>query len=186
MKRKIIIGPLFVAALACGAQTATAESLVETGRGAGHPKECGPAGIGPHERFYADIAKVLKLSDDQQSRIREILNAGRVEHNSLLKMLSENRKQLRQATHASPFDEAAVRTLAEKQARLITGLLISPAIMRNKINSLLTPEQRDLEGRIRPLLEQGPERRPSSPDAEFEPPMKKRAGDRPAPMFDED
>jgi len=186
MKRQIIIGPLFVAALACGVHTATAESPAETGRGVGHPEECGPTGRAPHERFYAGMAKVLRLSADQQTRIRDILNAGRVEHNSLLKMLAENRKQLRQATHASSFDEAAVRTLAEKQARLMTRLLISPAIMRNKITALLTPEQRDLEDRIRPLLEQGLEHRPPFPDGEFEPPMRKRVCDRPAPMFDED
>jgi len=185
MKRQIIIGPLFVAALACGVQTATAESTAEIGRGVGHPEECGPAGKAPHERFHAVMAKILRLSADQQARIRDILNAGRVEHNSLVKMLAENRKQFRQVTHASTFDEAAVRTLAEKQAQLITKLLISPAIMRNKINSLLTPEQRDLEERIRPLLEQGPEHRPPFPDGEFQPPMKKQAGDRPS-LFDED
>jgi Spy/CpxP family protein refolding chaperone len=185
MKRQIIIGPLFVAALTCGVQPVIAESAAETVRGVGHPEECGLEGRVPHERFYTGMAKVLRLSADQQAGIREILNAERVEHNSLLKMLAENRKQFRQATHTSPFDETAVRTLAEKQAQLITGLLISPAIMRNKINSLLTPEQRDLEERIRPLLEQGPELRPPFPDGEFEPPMRKRAGDRPH-MFEED
>jgi hypothetical protein len=92
MKRQIIIGPLFVAALAGGVHTATAESPAETGRGVGHPEECGPTGRAPHERFYAGMAKFLRLSADQQTRIRDILNAGRVEHNSLLKMLAENRK----------------------------------------------------------------------------------------------
>ena len=185
MKRQIIIGPLFVAALICGVQPVTAVSIAETGRGVGRPGKCGQEGRAPHERFYAGMAKVLRLSADQQAGIRKIINAERVEHNSLLKMLAENRKQFRQVTHASTFDEAAVRTLAEKQAQIITRLLISPVIMRNKINALLTPEQLDLEERIRPLLEQGPEHRPPFPDDEFRLPMKKRTGDRP-PMFDED
>lgn len=207
MKRKIIIGPLFVAALACGVHTATAESAAETGQGVdGRKLHDGQESVNEthHERSFAIMAKVLRLSTSQQARIRDILKAELDEKTSLLKKLSENRKQFRQKTHAATFDEAAVRTLAEKQAQLMAQIIVSPVITRNKIRALLTPEQRDLDERIQPLLERrpqhgppscgeepppfmvrGPEHQPYFPNEEFPPLMKKGPGDRPAD-FDED
>jgi protein CpxP len=207
MKRNIIIGPLFVAALACGVHTATAESAAETGQDVtGRKLHDGHEFVNemPRERSLAIMAKVLRLSTAQQARIRDILKAERDEKTSLLKKLSENRKQFRQKTHAATFDEAAVRTLAEKQAQLMTKMIVSSAITRNKIRALLTPEQRDLDERIQPLLERrqehrspsrggepppflarGPEYQSYFPDEEFPQLMKKGPGNLPA-GFDED
>jgi Spy/CpxP family protein refolding chaperone len=206
MKRKIIIGPLFVAALACGVHTATAESAADTGQdmaGRELHEGHGSAEEAHHERCLDIMAKVLKLSTAQQARIRDILKAERDEKTSLLKKLFENEKQLRRKTHTATFDEAAVGTLAEKQAQLMTKMIISPAITRNKIRALLTTEQRDLDERIQPLLERRPEHRPPfrgedlptfmgrAPehrhcgDEEFPPTMEKWSENRPF-LFEED
>jgi hypothetical protein len=99
-------------------------------------------------------------------------------------MLEENRKQFHQVSHAAAFDEAEVSKVAGKQAQLLVKLLISPAIMQHKINLLLTPEQRDLAERIRPVLERKPEHLPPFPDGNFPPPMKKGPVDR-SPCFSE-
>ncbi len=129
----------------------------------------GPAEKMRHEGRFAVIAKVLRLSNAQQVKIKEILKADHEEQAALMKQLAENRQLFREKIHAETFDEAGVRVLAEKQGKLMARMIISPAMVRNKIRAVLTPEQRDLEARIQPLLAPGPEHRPHFTDEEHFP-----------------
>jgi Spy/CpxP family protein refolding chaperone len=129
----------------------------------------GPAEKMDHEGRFTIIAKVLRLSNAQEAKIKEILKADCEEQAALIKQLAENRQLFRGKTHAETFDEAGVRALAEKHGKLMARIIISPAMVRNKIRAVLTPEQRDLEARIQPLLVPGPEPRLHFTDEEHFP-----------------
>jgi Spy/CpxP family protein refolding chaperone len=172
MKGLIIICAFLAVPLVGGGHCAGAEAAGDlskvSGGGESH-KDRGSAEKLRHQDRFAIIAKVLRLSDAQQAGIKEILKADHEEMGALMKQLADNRKLFRVKTHATAVDEAEVRALAEKQGRLIVMKIISPFIVRNKIRSLLTPEQRDFEERIQPLLEQEPEHRPHFADDELLP-----------------
>jgi Spy/CpxP family protein refolding chaperone len=172
MKKLIVICAFLTVPLAGGSYCAGAEAVRDSSKAAGgreSHKERGSAEKMCHQDHFAIIAKVLRLSDAQQARITEILKADHEEMAALTKQLAENRKLFREKTHAAAFDEAGVRELAEKQGKLMAGKIISPFIVRNKIRALLTPEQRDMEERIQPLLEQESEHRPHFADEELLP-----------------
>jgi Spy/CpxP family protein refolding chaperone len=170
MKKLMVICAFLTVPLAGGGYCAGAEAAGDSSKGAAdrelHERR-GPAEKMRNGGRFAIIAKVLRLSDSQQAKITEILRSDHEEHAALMKQLVENRKLFREKTHAAAFDEAEVSALAEKQGKLMARMIISPAIVRNKIRTLLTPEQRDLEERIQPLLEPRPEPGPHFAGDEF-------------------
>jgi Spy/CpxP family protein refolding chaperone len=183
--KKLLIICAFLAVPLSGSYCAAAE-------GAGNPSRevagrelregCGPAEKMHHEGRFAIIAKVLRLSDAQQAKIKEILKADSEEQAALMKQLAENRQLFRDKTHAETFNEAEVRALAEKHGKLMARMIISPAMVRNNIRTVLTSEQRDLEARIQPLLAPGPEPRLNFRDEEHFPGI---MGHRPPDMDEE-
>jgi Spy/CpxP family protein refolding chaperone len=188
MKRLIIICAFLAVTLAGSGYCAGAIAVGDLSKGAdGNESQGGREQTEKmrYENCFAIIAKVLRLSNAQQAKITEILNAEHEEHAALLKQLAENRKFFREKTHAATFDEAEVRAIAENQGKLISKMIISPAIVRNKIRTLLTSEQRDLDERIQPLLEQDPRRRPLFAGGEPLPFMERGMEHRP-PMMDEE
>jgi Spy/CpxP family protein refolding chaperone len=171
MKRLIVICAFLAVPLAGIYCCAGAEAAGDSSKGAAgrELQGCGWAEKSRHGDPFAIIAKVLRLSQDQQAKIAEIFKAEHEEHATLMKQVVENRKLFWEKTHAGTFDESEVRALAEKQGKLMARIIISPAIVRNKFRTLLTTEQRDLEVRIQPLLEQRPEHRPHFAGEEFLP-----------------
>jgi Spy/CpxP family protein refolding chaperone len=148
MKRQIIIGALLAATLAGGAW----------------------AGPSPDERpspegRLARMTRVLGLNDSQQSQIKAIFAAEREKSAPLMEKLAGYRKQLRDATQATTFDEAAVRGIATNQAQVEVELTVSRARVQNQINALLTADQRALEEKLHPPMGPGPVR-PSRPGCE--------------------
>ena len=98
-------------------------------------------------------AKVLGLSDAQRQQIKAIITANREKMAPLREKMKDNRRQIREATRGASFDEAAVRALAAKQGELMTEMVLARAHTRQQVNAVLTPEQRQLAEKIRPLLE---------------------------------
>jgi Spy/CpxP family protein refolding chaperone len=172
MKRLLFVCAFLVVPLAgggfcAGADTAAGDlSKASVGREAHEGRE--QAKKMRHGDPFDIIAKVLRLSNSQQARIRDIFKADHEEQASIMKQLAENRRLFRDKADAAVFDEAEVRALAEKQGQLMARMIISPALVRSKIRSLLTSEQRDLDERIQPLLE-SPEHRPHCAGEEFLP-----------------
>jgi len=105
------------------------------------------------------MAEILGLSAEQQASIAALVEAERAANAPLRERLQANREQMHQAVTAETFDEAAVRALAASQLADRTELLVSRARTRHEIRGILTPEQRVLAEKLRPLLDKGPGQR---------------------------
>ncbi len=90
------------------------------------------------------MAKILKLTESQRIRIKALLDAEREKLKPLMDKVHEIREQLKQAADASVFDEAAVGALAVAQSQIEVKLIVSHTRTLNKVNALLTPDQREL------------------------------------------
>jgi Spy/CpxP family protein refolding chaperone len=158
MKRVSIVCAVLAMALAGGSCTAKAETAGDFGRGGGGkkmPGDCGSAEEMHGKELFSAMAGVLRLNDAQQARIRELFKADHEEHGRINRELAENRSLLREKADAAAFDEAGARSLAQRQGELMARMIIAPAVMRHRIRALLTPDQRDLEERIQPLMALG-------------------------------
>ena len=174
MKQFIVVCTLFAVSSAMGGTVSGALAAGDAGAASpcnGTHKQRGPAEDMNHRGPFVALVKVLRLSETQQARIRDILKAGHEANSALMKKMAENRKHFMEKVHTETFDEAGLRALAGQQGQLMAQMMVSPAVVRNKIRALLTQEQRDLEERIQPLLEKGPENRPHFCGGEFPPPM---------------
>ena len=102
------------------------------------------------------MGEVLGLSDTQKEKVGAILKAEQEKTEPIRQQLAENREQFRKTTFSETFDEAAVRAIATKQARLKTEMMVSHARAQSEIYALLTPEQRTLAQKLGPI--NGPRR----------------------------
>jgi len=103
-------------------------------------------------RFLNRMARVIDLTEAQKSSINAILDEEQAKVAPLRQQMAEYRDQLHTLMQANPLDEAAVRTLAEQKAAVSTELTLSRARTQNRILAQLTPEQRDLAEKVRPLM----------------------------------
>lgn len=108
--------------------------------------------MGPGKRIDR-MAKKLNLTEAQKEQVVAILASEREKSEPLRQQLAENRKNLRNAIEAQPFDEAAVRTLAAKQNDTRVELVVSRARARSQIYALLSPEQRESARKLGPMGE---------------------------------
>lgn len=150
MKKQIIIGAMAVAALTGGAWSARAEFGPDFDGPPLH-EGYGERGKMEPERHLARMAKELKLTDAQQGKVEALLKGEKERVAPLREKLMESRKKLRQAAEADTFDEAAVKALAASQANLQAELMVSRAGTHSRINAILTPEQRELARKLRPM-----------------------------------
>ncbi|WP_168205876.1 Spy/CpxP family protein refolding chaperone [Geobacter sp. FeAm09] len=164
MKRQIMVGVL-LAATAIGANGVWAGAAGEGGprgmdeRGMGGPGMMPPP---PSEEMVAHMAQRLKLTAEQQTKIKALFAAEREKNAPLQQKMAEYHKQLRDAAHAATFDEAAVRAVATKKAQTEVELVVAFERTRSQVNALLTPEQRALADKCPPpppQRGQGPEGR---------------------------
>ena len=98
---------------------------------------------GPGGWHFDRMTKKLDLTEAQQEQIRAILKTEREKAAPLRRKLAENRMNLRKIIEAEPFDEAAVRALAERRNETRVELVVSRARAKNRIHALLSPEQRE-------------------------------------------
>lgn len=164
MKRQIMVCVL-LAATAIGANGVWAGATGEGGhremdeRGWGAPGMMPPP---PSEEMVAHMAQRLKLTSDQQAKVTAVFAAEREKTAPLMQKISEYHKQLRDASRAATFDEAAIRAIATKKAQVEVELLVSFERTRSQVNALLTTEQRALAEKCPPpppRRGQGPEGR---------------------------
>ncbi|HWS99632.1 MAG TPA: Spy/CpxP family protein refolding chaperone [Pyrinomonadaceae bacterium] len=107
-------------------------------------------------RVFARVASELKLTDAQQTEIKQIVGYELAGARPLFEKLKENRKQLREADAGGQFDEARVRAIAAEQGQTLSELIVARERAKAKILGILTPEQRE---RANELLEQFESRR---------------------------
>jgi protein CpxP len=98
------------------------------------------------------LGRALDLTPEQKAKIAAIMEAEQPTIRTLRTALREGRQALGEAVRSGAFDEDAVRTIATKQAATLTELMVVGARVESKIYTLLTPEQRTLAERLRPLL----------------------------------
>jgi|GEM_PF-648532 len=156
MKRQIIVCAL-LAATVIGVNGVWAGAGVTDGEGRmGEGKE-GPDGMmpPPPEDMIEHMTRQLKLTGDQQAKIRAVFAADREKVAPLMRQVGEYRKQLRDADHAAPFDETAVRALATKQAQAEIELIVARERVRSQVSALLTPEQRMAAEKLPPPFRRG-------------------------------
>jgi len=102
------------------------------------------------EDFEARMAKILKLTDSQTAQIKALLDTERETVEPLREKMHESREQLKPLADATVFDEAAVRALAVAQSQIEVELIVSHTRTLNKVNALLTPDQRELLAHLLP------------------------------------
>ena len=96
------------------------------------------------------MAKILKLTDTQKTQIKALLDAERKSVEPLREKMHQSREQLKQLADATVFDEAAVRACAVAQSLIEVELIVSHTRTLNKVNALLTPDQRELLAHLLP------------------------------------
>jgi protein CpxP len=157
MKRPIIGSVVLVVMMMTSIYVAQALSF-------GGPPEGGPAVN--VERRVDRMAEALGLSDAQKEQVTALLQAEQSNNAPLREQLAASRQQLKLATQAATFDEAAVKTIATNQAQIISQLIVSHARTRSQINALLTPDQRALAEKLR-TARKGFHGHPGGPEGGF-------------------
>jgi len=131
-------------------------------------------GQGPHGRNHPPLHMLLGdlgLSDLQQSAVDQLIaerHAGRWDDNEQARAARDG---LREAVHAEPFDEQAIRAAAAAVAELELAQVLERATFLEELRTILTPEQAEqLEQKMQGMRENrrsgrgpgrgGPDQRP--------------------------
>ena len=104
----------------------------------------------PGGRFLERMTRILDLTEAQQASIKKVLAAEQEKTAALHEKKRENHQQLRSAEETKPFDENAIRVLAEQRGAIEAELTIARARAHSQIDALLTPAQRELAAKLRP------------------------------------
>jgi periplasmic protein CpxP/Spy len=146
MRRKLMMGAVMTAALI---GTSTTVVLAERGPlpGFGGPPP-GMEAVG--ENFEARMATILKLTETQKHQIKALLDAERQLMEPLQIKMHESREKIKLTAEANVFEEGAVRAVAVAQSQIEVELIVSRARTLNKVNALLTPDQRELLSNLLP------------------------------------
>lgn len=94
-------------------------------------------------RLFARVARRLDLTEDQQARIRAILQAHAGEIEAQARAGRDARRALGEAAIAEPVDEAAIRGLARELGDAHAGGALLFARIRAQALPILTPEQQE-------------------------------------------
>ena len=134
MKKKFFLG-LTTIILAAAAGLAT--TLLAQGPGRGF----GP-GFSHHRGWMLrHMTKELNLTMDQQNQIKSIIQAEKTKTRPLMQQMRQNDQQQNAAINGN-FDEAQARAFANKQAQIMSDLIVEKQRTKSQIYAVLTPEQR--------------------------------------------
>jgi protein CpxP len=114
-----------------------------------------------HEKRMDVMADVLDLSETQQDQIRAIHEKERTEKEATMQQMREDHEQMRVLLDSDTFNEAAIGSLANKQATLKAEMFVSQAKVKHEVFQLLTAEQQELANKIKPLMHEQGKHRPS-------------------------
>jgi Spy/CpxP family protein refolding chaperone len=87
------------------------------------------------------MAKQLNLTEAQQTQIKGIMSGEKTKIKPMMQQFRQN-QQAEDANVNGNFDENQARTFANKQAQLMTDLIVEKERMRSQVYAVLTPEQR--------------------------------------------
>jgi protein CpxP len=87
------------------------------------------------------MVKQLNLTEAQQTQIKGIMANEKTKIKPMVQQLRQN-QQAEDANVNGSFDENQARTFANKQAQLMTDLIVEKERMRSQVYAVLTPEQR--------------------------------------------
>ena len=151
MKRIGIKSPLLIllaAFLAPLCVTFAAQAMPFGPRGGGH------GGMGGHDDagFSAKMATYLNLTDAQKKQVEEITTQYKTQAEPQRKAAEEGRKKVKEAMHATPFDEGALRHAAKEAATAREELLVLRVRKQNSIKAVLTEEQRKKMAELKELF----------------------------------
>jgi len=95
------------------------------------------------QRMFAHVSDSLGLTDDQKTRVKEVLRSHASEIEGQITITSAARQALQDAVAAKPFDEAAVRSRALDLGRAQGDNAVLRAKVRAEIDPILNADQRD-------------------------------------------
>lgn len=149
MYKKFFIVTALMLALAAGLATAVTQSAGVTQ---------GPAGPRGHHSGWMlrRMTRELNLTDAQQTQIKSILQAQKAKTQPIREQLRQNRLSQNNGTTTGAFDEAQTRAFANKQAQLMSDLMVERARTKSQISAVLTPDQRQ---KAQQLMQQHRQRR---------------------------
>jgi protein CpxP len=127
-KKSIILAAILMALAAGLATTAFAQH-----RGMGFGRNNG--------WMLKHMLKQLNLTEAQQTQVKSILADEKTKIKPMMQQLRQN-EQAEYANVNGSFDENQARTFANKQAQLMTDLIVEKERMRSQVYAVLTPEQR--------------------------------------------
>ena len=98
---------------------------------------------GPGRFPLAYLSRELNLTDSQRDQIISIRMAELPRIRPLLRQLLDGLNEMPLADESRSFDEIKARAIADKQAAILTKLLVERQRLISKVyNDVLTPEQR--------------------------------------------
>jgi Spy/CpxP family protein refolding chaperone len=127
-KKSIILAAILMALAAGLATTAFAQ---HRGMGFG----------GNNGWMLKHMARRLNLTTAQQTQIKGIMADEKTKTKPMMRQLRQN-EQAENANVNGTFDENQARTFANKQAQLMTDLIVEKERTRSQVYAVLTPEQR--------------------------------------------
>jgi protein CpxP len=101
------------------------------------------------------MTKELNLTEAQQQQVKTILQTEQGKVQPIMQQLHQN-EQAENAAITGQFDEAKARDFAQKQAALMTDMMVEKERTKSQIYALLTPEQRQ---KAQELMQQRKQRR---------------------------
>lgn len=123
----------------------------------GGPGGGGFGGHGQHGflRMLPRLADKLDLTEDQQTQIQAIVDAGKPEIEALREQAQTARDEFRELYPMGSFDEATFRTHFENQAQYHVEMQLIGANMISQAWAVLTPEQQEELEELRALFGNG-------------------------------
>jgi Spy/CpxP family protein refolding chaperone len=109
------------------------------------------------ERMFSRIASDLKLSEEQKSQAKQVLEDSKSRVEPLMQQMDENRKQIKEFGTDGVYNEQKVQEMANTQADLMKQLFIEKEKGKAQLFAILNDEQRerakqkmnDFEGKFR-------------------------------------
>ncbi|SHJ36278.1 LTXXQ motif family protein [Malonomonas rubra DSM 5091] len=159
MKKRIMIPSLLIGALMT-ASLAIASPGFGGKFGRGCDGDCAGRSQGmsyeQHEERMGQrlemMAAVLDLSEDQQSKIKALMDQQWQNRQGDREEMQAAREAMREARQADPFNEADFRAKAETMNALKTERMIERAKLQADIKAVLTPEQQEKAETLRGMM----------------------------------
>ena len=114
-----------------------------------------------HRGSGTTMFRQLELTDDQQSKVKDILEAGRSTTQPILEAMKANHEKL--AALDGNSDEAAqVSAIAKEQGDLTTRMIMARESVKSQIFAVLTDEQKTKAAQLHEAMKQRFENRMKS------------------------